>query len=219
MSGTIDSMPPQTSRKQQLRLIEAIIFASPNPVSHQELTIRLPDADISSLIAELQMIYQPRGINLMQADQKYYFRTADDLADQLHVKTQISRKLSRAAIETLAIIAYHQPVTRSEIEEIRGVALSRGTLDTLLEAEWIKPRGRKQAPGRPVTWGTTESFLIHFGLETVSDLPGIEELKRAGLLDNQQGLSLQEAEQDLLSYSDDGQAAQNEMFRDDPQKE
>lgn len=219
MSGPTIVSSKQISRKQQLRLIEAIIFASPTPISHQELAIRLPEADISSLLAELQMIYQSRGIHLMQAENKYYFRTADDLADQLHVKTQISRKLSRAAIETLAIIAYHQPVTRSEIEEIRGVALSRGTLDTLLEAEWIKPRGRKQAPGRPVTWGTTDSFLIHFGLESVSDLPGIEELKRTGLLDNQQGLSLQEAEQDLLSYSDDGQVAQNEMFRDDPMKE
>ncbi len=202
------------TRKQQIRIIEAILFASPMPVSTQELSLRLPEgSDVESLLAELQMHYEGRGVHLMRADKKWYFRTADDLADQLHIKTQISRKLSRAAIETLAIIAYHQPVTRSEIEEVRGVALSRGTLDTLLEAEWIKPRGRKQAPGRPVTWGTTDAFLVHFGLEDISDLPGIEELKRTGLLETQSGLSLQESEQDLLSYGEESSEHQDDMFQ------
>ena len=175
---------------QHLRLIEALLFASAEPIDERSLAERLPEgADLEELLAELQSIYAERGVNLVQRGGKWAFRTAPDLAAALTIEQNVGRKLSRAAVETLSIIAYHQPCTRAEIEEIRGVALSRGTLDVLFEAGWIRPRGRKRTPGKPMLWGTTESFLDHFGLLATDDLPGIEELKAAGLLDSRPGLS------------------------------
>lgn len=168
-----------------MRMLEALLFASSEPLSLEELTLRLPDGtDVTGLLEELQKIYAPRGVNLVRLAGKWCFRTAEDLSYLMHRNVEEQRKLSRAALETLAIIAYHQPVTRAEIEEIRGVSTSKGTLDVLLETTWIRMRGRRRTPGRPVTYGTTEQFLIHFGLENVKDLPGLEELKGAGLLDS-----------------------------------
>jgi segregation and condensation protein B len=173
-----------TSDPKHLRLIEAILFASAEPVPEKALASRLPEGvDVAAVLKELQAMYAERGVTLNQAGRTWAFRTAPDLAQLMNVEVKVPKKLSRAAVETLAIIAYHQPVTRAEIEEIRGVGLSRGTLDVLLEMGWIRPRGRKKVPGRPVTWGTSDAFLDHFGIENVGDLPGMEELKSAGLLD------------------------------------
>jgi segregation and condensation protein B len=169
---------------QHLRLLEALIFAGNQALDEQALAERLPEgADVKRLLADLAETYAGRGVNLVQVAGGYAFRTAPDLAEKLKIERPVTRKLSRAAIETLAIIAYHQPVTRAEIEEVRGVGLSKGTLDLLFEQNWIKPVGRRRAPGKPVTWGTTEFFLEHFGLASLDDLPGQEELKAAGLLD------------------------------------
>jgi len=177
-------------RFQLLRLLEAILFATTEPMAEKTLAQRLPEgADIAGLLQELAGLYANRGVHLMQLGDRWAFRTAPDLGDRLQTETVVARKLSRAAVETLAIIAYHQPLTRAEVEEIRGVALSRGTLDTLLEANWIRPKGRRQTPGRPVTWVTTDAFLDHFGLESREALPGIEELKAAGLLDARSAIS------------------------------
>ncbi len=177
-------------RFQQLRIVEAILFSSADPVTEKLLKARLPEGtDVDMLLQELKSFYSNRGVHLVSVGKKVWaFRTAPDLSNHLRIDTEVKRRLSRAAIETLSIIAYHQPITRAEIEEIRGVATSKGTLDILLEAEWIKPRGRRRVPGRPVTWGTTEQFLDQFGIERIEDLPGIEELKAAGLLDTRTGL-------------------------------
>jgi segregation and condensation protein B len=170
---------------QHLRLIEAILFASAGPVPERILAGRLPeDTDLTALLEALESRYRGRGVNLVRAGGAWAFRTAPDIASMLNVETWVARKPSRAQVETLAIIAYHQPVTRAEIEEIRGVGMSRGILDTLLEAGWIAPKGRRRTPGRPVTWGTTVSFLDHFGLEDLSHLPGVDEMKASGLLDS-----------------------------------
>ncbi|MBV9018800.1 MAG: SMC-Scp complex subunit ScpB [Alphaproteobacteria bacterium] len=167
-----------------LRLLEALLFASPAPLSEAELVERLGlEVDIAALLQELAANYAERGINLVQLAGGWTFRTAPDLAPFLVSERSVSRKLSRAAVETLAIIAYHQPVTRAEIEAIRGVALARGTLDRLLESGWVQPRGRRDSPGRPLTWATTPTFLAHFGLNDVTELPGIDELRATGLLD------------------------------------
>ena len=177
-------------RVQQLRIIEAILFSSADPIPEKVLKTKLPErTDVQGLIDELKAFYSNRGVHIVEVGKKVWaFRTASDLSDHLRVETYVKRRLSRAAVETLSIIAYHQPITRAEIEEVRGVATSKGTLDILLEAEWIRPRGRRRAPGRPITWGTTEDFLDHFGIERLEDLPGIEELKAAGLLDARPGL-------------------------------
>ena len=168
-----------------MHIIEALIFASPEPVSERAIQSRLPnDVDLSALLVELQTHYESRGVNLVRAGKSWAFRTAQDVSELLNKEVDVGRAPSRAAIETLAICAYHQPVTRAEIEEIRGVSLSKGTLDLLFEANWIKPRGRRQTPGRPVTWGTTDAFLDHFGLNDIRDLPGMEDLKAAGLLES-----------------------------------
>jgi segregation and condensation protein B len=167
-----------------LRLLEALLFAAPEPVAEPWLLERLPEgADLPALLTALADQYADHGVNLVRTGGRWAFRTAPDLADALEIEITVSRKPSRAAVETLAIIAYHQPVTRGEIEEIRGVALSKGTLDTLLEIGWIRPVGRRRTPGRPVTWGTSQEFLDHFSLGEVGDLPGLDELKAAGLLD------------------------------------
>ena len=171
-------------RPEELRLLEALLFAAGAPLDEATLARRLPnDVDVKDALARLKAEYATRGVNLVRVGKKWMFRTADDLSWLLTKETVETRKLSRAAIETLAIIAYHQPVTRAEIEEIRGVVAAAGTLDVLLETGWIRPRGRRKAPGRPITYGTTEQFLSHFGLEEVGDLPGLDELKGAGLLE------------------------------------
>jgi segregation and condensation protein B len=164
--------------------VEALLFASNEALSAEQLAKHLPEgADIEALLADLKGNYQNRGVNLVQTAGKWMMRTADDLSFLLRRETVEQKRLSKAALETLAIIAYHQPVTRAEIEDIRGVAISKGTLDILLEIGWAKMRGRRRTPGRPVTYGTTEAFLTQFGLNDASDLPGVQELKSAGLLD------------------------------------
>ncbi|MFZ1814187.1 MAG: SMC-Scp complex subunit ScpB [Rhizobiaceae bacterium] len=176
----------QSEAHEHLRMIEAILFASADPVSERLLAERLPDGiDIAAVMSDLREAYMGRGVNLVRVGGNWAFRTADDLSFLLQKEAVEPRKLSRAALEVLATIAYHQPVTRAEVEEIRGVATSRGTLDVLLEADWIRMRGRRRTPGRPVTYGTTDQFLDHFDLEDVRDLPGIEELRGAGLLQSQ----------------------------------
>lgn len=196
-------------RFELLRRLEAILFASDKPMSEPELAARLPaDADLQGLIGELEGMYANRGVNLVKRGKGWALRTAPDVTPFLRLETKVERKLSRAAIETLAIIAYQQPVTRAEVEEIRGVAFSRGTLDILLEAGWIRPRGRRRVPGRPVTWGTTEGFLDHFGLEELDALPGIEELKAAGLLDRRAAISgLAMRQEDLGDDADEADEA------------
>ena len=169
---------------EHLRLIEAILFASAEPLDERTLGERLPQGvEVAAVLAELQAQYAPRGVNLMRREGKWAFRTATDLAGQLMIEQTLTRRLSRAAIEVLAIIAYNQPITRAEIEEVRGVALSKGTLDLLFEAGWIRPKGRRRTPGRPLQWATSDAFLDHFGLESLEDLPNLKELKAAGLLD------------------------------------
>ena len=175
---------PTEVDKGHLRLLEALVFASAEPVPQSVCKDRLPDgADVPALLARLRADYAARGVNLVKIGKGWAFRTSTDLAPQLATNREVSRKMSRAAVETLAVIAYHQPVTRAEIEEIRGVSISKGTMDILFESGWIRPRGRRRTPGRPVTWGTSEAFLDHFALETLDDLPGVEDLRAAGLLD------------------------------------
>jgi segregation and condensation protein B len=178
--------PPEqpAARADALRLLEALLFASAQPLDEATLARQLPNGvNVRDALAQLKAEYASRGVNLVRIGKKWTFRTADDLSWLLTKQTIESRKLSRAAVETLSIVAYHQPVTRAEIEEIRGVVTAAGTLDVLLKTGWIRPRGRRKAPGRPITYGTTEAFLSHFGLEEVGDLPGLDELKGAGLLE------------------------------------
>jgi segregation and condensation protein B len=166
-----------------LRMVEAFLFAAAEPLDEATLAQRLPvGADVGRLIEELAAQYAGRGVNLVRVAGKWSFRTAEDLSFLMREEAVDERPLSRAALETLAIIAYHQPVTRGDIEEIRGVSMSRGTLDVLMAAGWVRMRGRRRSPGRPITYGTTAGFLEHFGLDQVSDLPGLDELKAAGLL-------------------------------------
>ncbi|AWK85125.1 SMC-Scp complex subunit ScpB [Azospirillum thermophilum] len=173
------------ARIAKLRLLEALLFASADPLDEETLAGRLgAGTDVAGLLDELRAHYAPRGVNLVRTGAGWSFRTAMDLAPLLRQEEEVSKKLSRAAIETLAIIAYHQPVTRAEIESIRGVATSKGTLDILMEHGWIRPGRRRETPGRPLTWVTTDHFLDHFGLETLRDLPGVEDLRAAGLLDS-----------------------------------
>ena len=173
-----------------LRLLEAILFASAEPLSTETLCKQLPqDANVLDMLYELKSLYAPRGVNLAETGGFWSFRTAPDLAPQMKITRQPRRKLPRAAAEVLAIIAYHQPVTRSEIESIRGVETSKGTLDLLLELGWVRPGKRRETLGRPLTWNTTPDFLSHFNLETLKDLPGLDELQAAGLLDARPVLS------------------------------
>ena len=169
---------------QEVRIVEALLFAATEPVSTDFLAERLPEnTDVGAVLEEIQSLYQGRGVNLSRVAGKWSLRTAEDLSPHLRIERKVSRKPSRAAVESLAIIAYHQPVTRSEVEEIRGVSVSKGSFDVLLEAGWIKPVGRRRTPGRPTTWGTTPAFLEEFGLDSLADLPGLDELKASGLLD------------------------------------
>jgi segregation and condensation protein B len=168
----------------QLRLLEALLFAAAEPLAEAELALRLAEgADIPALLRALAETYAERGVNLVALAGGWTFRTAPDLASALKSERNVLRRLSRAAVETLAIIAYHQPVTRAEIEVIRGVGLARGTLDRLLESGWVQPKGRRESPGRPLNWVTTPQFLAHFGLESLNELPGVDELRQSGLLD------------------------------------
>lgn len=170
---------------EQLRICEALLFASNHPLSSIALAEQLAEGcDVDAILLDLQGKYETRGVNLVEVAGKWMFQTAADLAFLLRKEEEKERKLSRAAVETLSIIAYYQPITRAEIEDVRGVGLSKGTLDVLMEATWVKPIGRRRTPGRPMTYGTTEEFLVHFGLNSVKDLPGIAELKAAGFLDN-----------------------------------
>ena len=172
------------NRAKTLRMIEALLFAASEPLDVKSLEQRLPEGtDVKTMLGELKAFYAPRGVNLVNVGGKWLMRTAEDLSFLLQREAVQMKKLSRPAMETLAIIAYHQPVTRAEIEEIRGVSVSTGTLDVLLETGWVKMRGRRKVPGRPLTYGTSEDFLVHFGLETLRDLPGVDDLKAAGLLD------------------------------------
>lgn len=212
-----DAIPLEAAH---MRMLEAILFAAAEPLDENSLVERLPpDANVSGLLAELEQIHAKRGVNLVRVAGGWIFRTAPDLAYLLQRNAVEQKRLSRAAMETLSIIAYHQPVTRAEIEDIRGVTMSRGTLDILLEVGWIKMRGRKRVPGRPVTYGTTDEFLMHFGLDKVSDLPGLEELRAAGLLEGKipaafmvpspsDSLSMDE---DPLADGDDGETFEPEV--------
>jgi segregation and condensation protein B len=175
---------PVPGRYEKVRILEAVLFATAEPLDEARLAAHLSDGDnIQELLSELRDLYAGCGVNLVQVAGKWAFRTAADLSYLLETYSFEERRLSKAALETLAIVAYHQPVTRAEIEEIRGVSISAGTLDILMETAWIRPRGRRRAPGKPITYGTTDAFLSHFGLDNIKDLPGLSDLKAAGLLD------------------------------------
>jgi segregation and condensation protein B len=205
---TLFEAPPMG---EQERMVEAILFASADPVTLAELTARMPHGvDPAEALVHLRKRYEGRGVNLVRVGDAWAMRTAPDLGSLMRKETVETRKLSRAAIETLAIVAYHQPVTRAEIEEIRGVAVSRGTVDQLLELEWIRLGRRRMTPGRPVTFVVTETFLDHFGLESARDLPGLKELRSAGLLDNRPPPGMPADDGD----DDDGQIGQSELFED-----
>ncbi len=196
----------------QERMVEAILFASAEPVSVAELTARLPHGcDPAEALARLRKRYEGRGVHLVRVGDSWAMRTAPDLGHLMRKETVEQRKLSRAAIETLAIVAYHQPVTRAEIEEIRGVSVSRGTIDQLIELDWIRFGRRRMTPGRPVTFVVTEHFLDHFGLESARDLPGIKELRSAGLLDNRPPPGAARAGED---DEDEATGGQSELFED-----
>lgn len=182
-TGNVAALP-FADHREKLRILEALLFAASEPLDEATLKGHFADEeDISGLMEELRAFYAGRGVNLVRVAGKWAFRTADDLSYLLERYAVQERRLSKAALETLSIIAYHQPVTRAEIEEIRGVSTSAGTIDILLETGWVRLRGRRRAPGRPVTYGTSDSFLNHFGLESIKDLPGLAELRASGLLD------------------------------------
>ena len=205
---TLFAAPPMA---EQERMVEAILFASSTPVTLAELTSRLPHgADPAEALVTLRRRYEARGVQIVRIGDAYGFRTALDLGHLMQKETAEQRKLSRAAIETLAIVAYHQPVTRAEIEEIRGVAVSRGTVDQLLELDWIRLGRRRMTPGRPVTFVVTEHFLDHFGLESARDLPGLKELRQAGLLDNRPLPGAMAA----LPDEEEAPVGQSELFED-----
>ena len=199
---------------EQERMIEAILFASAEPVTVRELEARMPHGcDAAEAIVHLRKRYEGRGVNLSKVGDAWTMRTSPDLGFLMQKETVETRKLSRAAIETLAIIAYHQPVTRAEIEEIRGVSVNRGTVDQLLEMEWIRFGRRKMTPGRPVTFVVTQNFLGHFGLETARDLPGLKELRSAGLLENRPPPGTVPGPGDM-DDEDDTNEGQSELFED-----
>lgn len=188
---------------EPIHILEAMLFASAEPLSMNAMRERLPeDADVGGMLLELQAMYEGRGVHLIEMNGAWAFRTAANVSDALSVNKEVKRKLSRAAMETLAIVAYHQPVTRAEIENIRGVAVHRGTLDVLMECGWVKPGRRRETPGRPVTWVTTTGFMDHFGLESMNDLPGLDELKASGLLDRRPALEALPMTADLFEEED-----------------
>ena len=202
-------LPDRKGEAGYLRMVEALLFAATEPLDLTSLTARLPDGlDVPKLLEQLQVHYEHRGVNLVQVAGKWALRTAPDLHFLLEEHRQTTRKLSRAALETLAITAYHQPVTRAEIEDVRGVSLSKGTLDLLMELGWDRIRGRRRTLGRPVTYGTTEGFLEHFGFQNIKDLPGLDELKASGLLEGTARTDLlplsHKEPEDPLEEGDDG---------------
>jgi len=191
-------------------MAEALLFAAVEPLDEGSIAGQLPnDVDVAATMAALTEAYAERGVNVIHIGGKWSFRTASDLKHLLERHVTLPKRLSRAAVETLAIIAYHQPVTRAEIEDIRGVGMSRGTLDTLMETGWVRPKGRRRVPGRPITYGTSEEFLEHFGLEDVGDLPGLDELKATGLLRPEPPASLF-AEAHAEAAAADAEAGENE---------
>jgi segregation and condensation protein B len=201
-----EARPADGSLREAMRIAEALLFAATEPLDETEIARRMPDqVRVADVLAAVREDYASRGINLVRAGKKWLFRTAPDLGWLLSRGETDRKKLSRAALETLAIVAYHQPVTRAEIEEIRGVAISKGTMDVLLETGWVRLRGRRRAPGRPVTYGTTEAFLLHFGLEAIGDLPGLEELKGAGMFDGRlpQGFTVPQPTDDIALAADE----------------
>ena len=189
---------------QNIRLLEAILFASTDPVTEKSLTRRMPDGvEVGPMLEKLKSHYENRGVNLVHVGGSWVFRSAGDLTNMLNREIGVTRKLGRATVETLAIIAYHQPITRGEIEDIRGVSLSKSTFDTLFEQGWIRPRGRRQTPGRPTAWGTADGFLDHFGLENIKDLPGLEELRSAGLLDKRPAIDAYRIPGEVVASAED----------------
>ncbi len=195
------TMTPQQT--EQLKVLEAMLFASQNPLTPQAIHERLPsDADLNVLLNELRGQYSDRGIQLVEIGGAWAFRTSPEVASALTIEKDVDRKLSRAALETMAVIAYHQPITRAEIENIRGVATHKGTIDQLLELGWVKPGKRRETPGRPLTWLTTNAFLDHFGLGSIMELPGLEDLKAAGLLDRRPAIETVPDSRDLFDNAD-----------------
>lgn len=194
-------MTPQ--QHEQLKVLEAMLFAAPQPLTPQAIHERLPtDADLNVLLNELRNMYEGRGIRLMEINGAFAFRTAPEVAGALTIEKNVERRLSRAALETMAVIAYHQPITRAEIENIRGVATHKGTIDQLLEMGWVKPGKRRETPGRPLTWVSTNAFLDHFGLGSIMELPGLEDLKAAGLLDRRPAIETVPDARDLFDSPD-----------------
>lgn len=214
---------PDMDKDAQLKVLEAVLFASTEPLSTKVIRERLPeDADLNVLLQDLQAQYQGRGISLVEVDGHWAFRTSSEIAEILTIEKDVNKKMSRAMLETMAIIAYHQPLTRAEIENIRGVATHRGTLDTLMEMEWVKPGRRRETPGRPLTWVTTTKFLDHFQLEQINDLPGLEDLKASGLLDKRPAIDTIPDTGDLFDSADqspeemlEAQEKQDQMDADD----
>ena len=180
-----DKNNPLIEFSDQIRAVEALLFAASDPLDEKTLKDMLPvDTDIEEIMNNLLSLYKGRGVELKKVNNKWMFKTASDLSFIMQKEAKIQKKLSKAALETLSIIAYHQPVSRAEIEEIRGVTVSPGTIDTLMEINWVKIKGRRKTPGNPITYGTTEEFLVHFDLENIKELPGLDELKSTGLLDS-----------------------------------
>lgn len=204
-----------TVDQASVRVLEAMLFASAQPLTLNAIRERLPEnADVGGMLMELQKAYEGKGVHLIEMNGSWAFRTAADLAGALSISKEVQRKLSRAAMETLTIVAYHQPVTRAEIENIRGVDTSKGTLDVLMECGWVKPGKRRETPGRPLTWVTTTSFMDHFGLESLNALPGLDELKASGLLDRRPAIDAlttgdlfaaeeEQLEEDASAYEED----------------
>ena len=191
MTGPEPLKEADVEYQNQVRMVEALLFAAEEPLDDATLAARLPnDAPLEKLLSTLRQSYAPRGVNLVQIAGRWSFRTAPDLAFLMEEEREVSRRLSKAGLETLAIVAYHQPTTRAEIEDIRGVSVNRGTLDLLMEAGWVRVMGRRRSPGRPITYGTTDGFLEHFGLPSIADLPGIDELKATGLVVDNASLPL-----------------------------
>ncbi len=208
---------PAALPADDLRVLEAMLFASVEPLSTNAIRERIgADKDVGGLLMELKRVYEGRGVQLVEMEGNWAFRTAADLGDALQMTKEVQRKLSRAAMETLAIVAHHQPVTRAEIENIRGVITHKGTLDVLMEAGWVKPGRRRETPGRPVTWVTTTAFMDHFGLESMSDLPGLDELKASGLLDRRPAIDTIPGTGDL--FGDDLEDVEEESAADDEEE-
>ncbi len=208
-------LPPEELHAQAVRVVEALVFASSEALSIKDIARRLPKSvDIKAVLAEIEEHYSARGVNFVRVAGKFAFRTAADVADKLKIERVQSRKLSRAALETLAIVAYQtaeeKPVTRAEIEEIRGVALSKGTLEILMEAGFVGPKGVRETPGRPVTYATTDRFLEHFGLDGIKALPGLRELGELGLLDTRPAVSAYSEDSGLAAQPEMGDAAESE---------